>query len=144
MADVNTATDVGQIVTLLTLVVGIVAQHIREGRTREWLEKDRARQEKLQKEERERQDRERRHESEDRIRVAADLHRQIEIDNAALTERHAETRHSLAENTEISRKAFSEANNANEKIAALVNQFNRLMSATHPEAASKVKGEETK
>jgi hypothetical protein len=140
MADTNTATDVGQIVLLLTTVAGFAAQFIREGRDRRWREEDRKRQEQ-----------ERKRETEDRIRVSADLQRQVQIDtdravqgDAELLKRHTQTQQNLAENTEISRQAFREANSVNQKIADLQRRFDRLLSATHPGAETEVDGKEAK
>lgn len=116
MTDADVATALGQLVLLLTTIAGFAYQYIREGRIRRWQEEDRRR-----------RDEQRVLDAEDRIRVAADLQRQVEIDAERVLEEHRAARRELAENTMISREAFTQANDVNQKIAAMGERFDQLL-----------------
>jgi type II secretory pathway pseudopilin PulG len=108
------ATTWGQFFLFLTTVAGFWFQYIREGRRQRW-------------------------EAEERIRQAAEVQRQVRLDaervketlkqeTASIQERHTETQQQLEENTEISRRAFYEANNINRKLVAMGHRFDALLS----------------
>ncbi len=97
--------DTAQWVTLLTVIAGFMYQAWRENRQRRW-------------------------DKEDRAETAERLARKVEHTTEAISSRHAENTRMLAdkidENTDISTKAFHEANSVNLKIESIGLEHNRL------------------
>lgn len=99
MSEVDFATAFGQLILLLTTLAGLWFTNYRESRNRKW-------------------------DLEDRKRAREELEAKVEQVKVATISRQEVVLAKIAENTEISRTAFTEANNVNAKFMALANAIN--------------------